>query len=317
SVNLELTPNPTIGNIVVDNCTIPATVTIQATSGSSQIFYSIDGGATYLDNGGVFNNVYPGTYNVSIKDGNGCVATDTVTVYPLMEASVELTKLLDCSPSPEAQITIDVLNGSGSYDYEIADGSGTIVARQALVAPLVFPTLFAGDYNIIVHDNNPFAAACPRTFDVTVPPIVMPVFSIDAYTNATCADSDDGTIRVSAVENGTGPFTFEIIAGPGSTASFPILPTSNTQATATFNALEGLEAGITYTIEITAANGCKTTLDQLILEPAPIAAIDLTVEPFVCVVGNNGNHASITVNSATGGTGTYVRYEFINNDGNV
>src|SRR5690606_34853816 len=28
-------------------------------------------------------------------------------------------------------------------------------------------------------------------------------------------------------------------------------------------------------------------------------------------------HASITVNSATGGTGTYVRYEFINNDGNV
>src|SRR5690606_31221271 len=84
-----------------------------------------------------------------------------------------------------------------------------------------------------------------------------------------------------------------------------------------FTALEGLEAGITYTIEITAANGCKTTLDQLILEPAPIAAIDLTVEPFVCVVGNNGNHASITVNSATGGTGTYVRYEFINNDGNV
>src|SRR5690606_31744396 len=214
SVNLELTPNPTIGNIVVDNCTIPATVTIQATSGSSQIFYSIDGGATYLDNGGVFNNVYPGTYDIYIKDGNGCVDTDTVTVYPLLEASVELTKLLDCSPSPEAMITIDVLNGSGSYDYEIADGSGTIVTRQTLTAPHGFETLTPGDYTVTVHDNNPFSAACPRTFDVTVPPIVMPVFNIDGYTDATCTDSDDGTIRVIAVENGTGPFTFEIISGP-------------------------------------------------------------------------------------------------------
>ncbi|KAB7528637.1 T9SS type B sorting domain-containing protein [Flagellimonas olearia] len=318
TVDLDLTPNPTITGIAVDNCTDPATVTITATTTAAQIFYSLDGGTTYVDNGGVFNNIAAGTYNVSIIDSNGCIDTDTVTVHPVLQANVVLTKLLDCSVSPDAEITLEVLQGSGSYDYEISDGSGIVVSRTSLSTnPLVFSTTTVEDYIITIYDNNTASPECSRVFNVSVPPAIMPSFSITSFSDVTCNGDADGTISVSAVDNGTGPYTFEIISGPGSSASFPIAPTSSNATTATFTGLEGSIAGITYTIEVTAANGCTTTLTQIISQPDPIANINTSVVEFGCTTGNNMNNATITVDTAsiTGGSGTYVIYEFINDQG--
>ncbi|RYC52352.1 T9SS type B sorting domain-containing protein [Flagellimonas olearia] len=318
TVDLDLTPNPTITGIAVDNCTDPATVTITATTTAAQIFYSLDGGTTYVDNGGVFNNIAAGTYNVSIIDSNGCIDTDTVTVHPVLQANVALTKLLDCSISPDAEITLEVLQGSGSYDYEISDGSGIVVSRTGLSTnPLVFSTTTVEDYIITIYDNNTASPECSRVFNVSVPPAIMPSFSITSFSDVTCNGDADGTISVSAVDNGTGPYTFEIISGPGSSASFPIAPTSSNATTATFTGLEGSIAGITYTIEVTAANGCTTTLTQIISQPDPIANINTSVVEFGCTTGNNMNNATITVDTAsiTGGSGTYVIYEFINDQG--
>ncbi|MFC4221744.1 T9SS type B sorting domain-containing protein [Flagellimonas marina] len=324
-VILDLTPNPTIDNITVDNCMSPATVTISATSVAPQIFYSLDGGTTYEDNSGIFNNIAPGTYNVSILDSNGCIATSNVTVYPLLQASATLTKLLDCSVSPDAEITIDVLQGSGdilgfagSYDYEISDGSGVVVGRTTLPSnPFVFSTTTVEDYTITIYDNNTDSPECSRVFNVSVPPAILPSFNITSFDDVTCNGDADGTISVAAVDNGTGPYTFEIISGPGSSASFPIAPTTSNATTATFTGLEGTAAGITYTIEITAANGCTATETQVITQPDPIANVNASVVEFGCTSGNNRDNSTITVDtgSITGGSGTYVIYEFINDQG--
>nr|WP_299071597.1 T9SS type B sorting domain-containing protein [uncultured Allomuricauda sp.] len=324
NVPLTLTPNPTIDAIDVDNCTDPSTVTITASSGAAQIFYSLDGGTTYLDNGGVFNNISAGTYNVSILDSNGCTDASTVTVHPLLQVDVALTKLLDCSVTPDAQITIEVLAGSGSYDYEITDGSGTVVSRTALPSnPYDFNTTTIENYTITVFDNNT-STPCTRVFNIDVPPAVVPSFVVDSFTNVTCNGDDNGTISVAAVDLGTGPYSFEIITGPGSTATFPILPTSNNNTTATFTGLEGTATGITYTIEVTAADGqCTTTETQLITQPDAITNVDASVVEFGCASGNNVDNASITINNAStglpigpiaGGSGTYVIYEFIEED---
>lgn len=318
TVVLDLTPNPTIDSMVVDNCASPTSLTINASSTATQILYSIDGGTTYLDNGGVFNNVAPGTYNVAIIDSNGCTDTDTIEVYPVLEADVSLTKLLDCSVSPDAEITIDVNFGSGNYDYEISNGLGSVVARTNLPSnPYVFSTTVPEDYTITIFDNGTSTPECSRVFTVTVPPAVLPVLSITSYTDVTCNGADDGIIRVSATDGGISPYTFEIISGPGSGASFPIAPTSNTATTATFEGLEGLVApGITYTIRSTAANGCTTDITQVITQPEPIANVNASVVEFVCTVGNNENNGTITIDGAsiTGGSGNYVRYEFVEED---
>ncbi|WP_190810395.1 T9SS type B sorting domain-containing protein [Flagellimonas sp. S3867] len=327
NVALTLTPNPTIDAIAVDNCSDPSTVTVTASSGAAQIFYSLDGGTTYLDNGGVFNNISAGTYNVAILDSNGCSDTSTITVHPILQATATLTKLLDCSVSPDAEITIDILAGSGdnlgfagSYDYEIADGTGTVVARTVLPSdPFVFSTTTPEDYTITVYDNNTAGPECSRVFNITVDPALIPAFSVTSNTDVTCNGDNDGTIDVSATDNGIGPYTFEIISGPGSSAIFPIAPSSNNATTALFTGLEGTAAGITYTIEVTAANGCTSTQTQTITQPDILANVNTSVVEFGCVVGNNMDNASITVDTAsiTGGSGVYTTYEFINDQGTV
>ncbi|WP_422861834.1 T9SS type B sorting domain-containing protein [Flagellimonas sp. W118] len=325
NVALTLTPNPTIDAIAIDNCSDPATVSITASSGAAQIFYSLDGGTTYLDNGGVFNNISAGTYNVSILDSNGCSDTSTITVHPVLQATATLTKLLDCSVSPDAEITIDILAGSGdnlgfagSYDYEIADGTGTVVARTVLPSdPFVFSTITPEDYTITVYDNNTTGPECSRVFNVTVDPALTPAFSVTSNTDVTCNGDDDGTIDVMATDNGIGPYTFEIISGPGSSATFPIAPSSNNATTASFTGLEGSAAGITYTIEVTAANGCTSTQTQTISQPDILSSINSSVVEFGCASGNNMDNATITIDAASivGGSGVYTIYEFINDQG--
>ncbi|MEL7062424.1 MAG: prealbumin-like fold domain-containing protein, partial [Bacteroidota bacterium] len=225
---------------------------------------------------------------------------------------------MDCSATPDAEITIDVTSGSGSYDYEITDGTGTVVARTGLPSnPFVFATSTDENYTITVYDNNTSTPTCSRVFNVTVPPVLTPSFNITSFSSVTCNGDDNGTINVSAVENSTDPYSFQIISGPSSTATFPIAPTSANNNSASFDGLEGSVAGITYTIRITAANGCTSTLTQVITQPEAISNVNASVVEFGCTSGNNTNNATITVDTAsiTGGSTNYVIYEFINDQG--
>ncbi len=300
-VNFSLTPNPTIDTMVVDNCNSPSTLTISATSSAAQILYSIDSGTTYLNNGGVFNNMAVGNYNISIIDSNGCTDTDTVTIHPILEANVALTKLLDCTVSPDAEITINVTNGSGDYDYQITDGSGIVVTRTGLPSnPFVFNTSTTENYTITVYDNNTSAPECNRSFPIAVPPIVNPIFTATPN-DVTCNGGSDGTITINETSNGINPYTYTIA---------PVLGTYNS-ATKTF---EDVPVG-SYTVTGTATNGCVLNRNVVIGEPAAIAVTLDPVLEFGCTTGNNQNSATISVANTIGGSGTYVRYEFINDQG--
>src|SRR5690606_22270962 len=166
TVDLELTPNPTIDSISVDNCDAPITVNITATSTAAQIFYSIDGGITYLNNSGVFTNVSPGTYDVYIRDSNGCIDTETITISAPMEFRAIQTVDMDCEPgtAANAAIEIDVTAGSGNYEYYI-DGPGLIdQVRISLPSnPYTWNGASApGDYIVTVYDMGTDSPHCER-----------------------------------------------------------------------------------------------------------------------------------------------------------
>lgn len=304
TVSMTISQNPSITSIATSNCTIPFSVTINASGGTAPYLYSIDGGATYVSNGGVFTNVTPGTYNVAIIDSDGCTDTDTIDVHPVLEADVDLTKLLDCTGTPDAQITIDVTSGSGSYDYQITDSGGTVASRAILPSnPYVFNTTVPEDYIITIYDNNTSGPECSRVFPITVEPAVIPVFT-EMHTDVSCNGSSDGTITLTETPNGINPLTYTIS---------PVAGTFNA-ATQTF---ENLPDG-TYTVTGTGTNNCTFDITGIIIgEPAPI---NITLDPvveFVCGTGNNPNNASIRINAVNGGSTTYVRYEFINDQGTV
>ncbi|GLU43242.1 T9SS type B sorting domain-containing protein [Allomuricauda sp. NBRC 101325] len=325
TVTLDLTPNPTIDSIVVDNCSTPITVTIGATTTAAQIFYSMDGGSTYVDNGGVFTNVSPGTYTVSIIDSNGCTDTEIIEVHPPLEFRALQTVAIDCEPGTDAygEIEIEVISGSGNYEFEINgpiapfNEARTILTLDASNKFVWTNAGTAGTYEVIVYDMETFPI-CSETITIDVPEAPVPSFTT-SYTDVTCNGAADGTITVNAIDNGIGPYAFEIIASSDGSVSVPIAPTSTTATTATFTGLEGSTAGITYTIQSTAANSCTAVETETITEPNPIANVNTSVVEFGCTAGNNTNNATITVDTAsiTGGSGNYVIYEFINDAGSV
>ncbi|OOV28741.1 hypothetical protein BXU11_01995 [Flavobacterium sp. LM5] len=72
----------------------------------------------------------------------------------------------------------------------------------------------------------------------------------------------------------------------------------------------GLAAG-TYTVTVTSGRGCSVSQPIDVDEPDPILVPTPTVVPFGCATGNSSKNATITVTGVTGGSGTYLQYEFI------
>ena len=300
SVNINVAPDPTIDSIAIDNCGSAATVSINASSITGVILYSIDGGSNYLANAGTFNNITAGTYNVMIKDGNGCTASQSITVEPTLQATAALTRNLGCGVGQEAETTIEISSGSGNYDYEITDTSGTVVARQSMAAnPLVESLSLPETYTVTVYDNNTSGPECSRSFVVEVPAATLPDFS-ETHIDVSCNGLSDGSISLVEVNNGNNPLSYNLS---------PNLGTFNA-ATSTF---EDLPAG-TYTVTASGPNGCTTIINNIqIDEPALITFTTPAVTPFGCSTANNADNATVVVNTASilGGSGNYVRYEFV------
>ncbi|MDA9089343.1 T9SS type B sorting domain-containing protein [Maribacter arcticus] len=315
TVSMYISQSPTITSVSTTNCATPFSITVNATGGLAPYLYSINGGTTYVNNGGIFNNVPVGSYAISIIDANGCTATDTAEIYPTLQAIAAQTKLLDCTGFSNAEITISASNGSGSFDYQITGPVNQ--PRTALPSP-ANSTVWnlasvAGTYTVEVFDNN--RPTCPaRSFVVEVPAEIVPVIDTITTTDVTCIGDADGTISISVEDNATGSYTFEITSLDGAVTS--IAPTSAMATTATFTGLAPTTTAAGYEITVTgnaATNGCTTVSSPVTLsEPNSIVVTMDTPVEFGCALGNNSNNASITVLNVSGGSNTFVRYQFIN-----
>ncbi|UOB19284.1 T9SS type B sorting domain-containing protein [Abyssalbus ytuae] len=321
-------PSPEITVTLDDNCaaegTFEATVTLDV-AGIPPYTISVNAGAPQVVSS--FPHTITGLSSntgqtIEITDANNCGETENLDIFPPMEVDVDLITLLDCetpAPAGNAEILIEASGGSGNYEYEItAPVAADNEARTVLpINPYTYSqATTAGTYTITVYDVGT-PNTCPLVRTVEVPARLEPTISVDAFQNVTCEGSDDGTITVSVVDNGTGPYTFTIIStiDNSNAIAVPIAPATSTATTATFTGLDGTSAGagVTYTIQVTTVNSCSDTIDQLITEPALITVPTVNVTEFACASGNNVNTALLSVDTSaiTGGSGTYVRYEFI------
>lgn len=267
--------------------TIDLVADASATASILPATYSINGSA--FQSSPIFSFNAAGTYNLVIKDGNGCEATVVYEVYPKLELKALVTKSLDCTLTPEAIIVLTTTGGNSipvaNYTYELSFNGGSFV-----VVTNPYTATSAGTYIFRVTDTNN-ATICQSTTSIVLDPIPTTVFNT-TVTNVSCNGGNDGSIKVN-VTSGEGPYTYQLDMGTFQTS----------------NIFTGLAAGTSYVVRVRNARQCVlSSIPITISEPTAIVATAVVTIPLSCGVGNLPQQATVTV-TASGGTGV-LEYSF-------
>ncbi len=139
-------------------------IIINATSGlSDMLFYSIDNGANYYANQGVFSGLAVGSYAVRVRDSSNC--QDVFINNPIIIENLDAPEILSVNIGACAQgqsngsIEISALGGGDTLYYSNDNGLNFQINDGG------FFNLLAGFYTCVVMDE----VGCDTTFVVEVP----------------------------------------------------------------------------------------------------------------------------------------------------
>ena len=260
---------------VSDTGSSNGSVTFDLSGGTGNYTYSIDNfntSTTTASTSGIsISGLSSGTYTLKVRDGNLCQTEVVFTINgtgPLVISYLNGTHVA-CFGSSNGTISLEVLGGTGSYTYAWTGPNSFTATTQDLTG------LAAGTYNVTVTSG---AETVTGSFTVTQPAAALAV-TIASFDNQSCAATANGSINITVT---------------GGTASYTYLWSSG----AVTEDLSNLASG-TYTVLVTDANGCTTSITQVITAPAPIV-IAGTVTNSTCAVGG-----TISVSVTSGGTAPY------------
>ncbi|MFB0925068.1 MAG: gliding motility-associated C-terminal domain-containing protein, partial [Vicingaceae bacterium] len=239
---------------------------------------TLGGGLTPNDSiaTGLAGQVGGQTYNLTVTDFNGCIATASVSISqnPSIVTVINASTDVSCFGLADGTATTIASGGTGAGTYTYSWDGG-------LTPNLVGATgLAAGTYNVIVTDAN----LCSTTDQIIInQPDILTInnFIIDSVN---CSGNNDGQININVIGGATGGYTYAwtpIIAGNGPTAA-------------------GLPAGV-YDVIVTDPNLCTTTGNYTIFTPDPLAIGAITIQS---TCGNANGSAQVTL--VTGGTNPYA-----------
>lgn len=249
------------------------TITIVASGGSPGLEYSINGGVTYFPTGD-FTGLANGTYNVVVRDANGCTVSTTTIVAldsPLVIDDV-ITTDVSCGPLDDGTITINASAGVAPFQYSI-DGGVTYQASN------YFDFLSPGTYTIEVLDD----AGCSVTTTAVVGSLATIIYDSIVITDATCNGGSDGAVEIN-VSGGSAPYQYSIDGGGTFFAS---------------NLFTGLSAG-TYNLEVLDDAGCSVGDIAIVGEPS-IITIDAISYTGVSCFGLSDGEFTLSVSGGTPG----------------
>ncbi len=258
-----------------------------AGSGDGSAYVSVDVGLEPFhflwSTGDTTNEIIagPGTYTVSITDGNGCQngpITAVIGAGPLPGTAQAGPDLVACPGELPVSLQGAVTNAPDGYWY---GGNGTITGTglSATYLPTAAEVASGGADLVLMTAGESPCGAARDTVHIT--------FS-NSFANAAIGSTD---LLCNGTATGTAAFTPD---DPGFTFLWND-PAAQTAATAT-----NLMAG-TYSVTATDAAGCDTTLSTTITAPAALGIANLAVVDETCAGSGNGQ---ITA-TVTGGTGPY------------
>ena len=234
------------------------TISVATGSGTSPYTFAWSNGATSQN----LSNIPAGTYNVTITDSKGCVATvsNVVITQPgLLSSSVTQTmpNSIRCNGDNTGSLTATTTGGIGTIAY--------IWKKNGITVGITNPinNLTSGVYVLTVSDNFTTTIA---SYTLTEPTILSGTFS---STPTSCNGGANGTITINPT-GGTPPYSYSWFNGS----------TAQTQ--------NGLNAG-NYIVSIKDANNCDSGLLSGTIQPGGGINLNAVVVNGVCNSNSNGS----------------------------
>jgi len=223
--------------------------TIQTTGGTPPYFYSVNNGTFSQNNS--YSNLKAGTYEVIIKDNNGCTSNKSIVINqpPVLEIPTITTLFVKCFGGNDGSILVEGQGGTPPYRYSINGGS--------LTSNNNFKNLVAGQYSIRVMDFN----GCIVDYSTIVNEPSKLNANIISQTSDDCFPIGTGSFNVGAT-GGIGNKLFSLDNG------------FNFQSSGIFN---NLIAG-TFNLIIKDDNNCQINLPITILKTSPINDLKIIVQ---------------------------------------
>ena len=262
-------------------------ISVSATGGTAPFQFSLNNG-TFQANGGIFNNLPAGNYDIKVKDSKGCTASlPTVALVQPAQLSISLKSKVDltCNGSNDGQLSVNITGGTAPYQFSV--NNGTYTAGNG-----IFQNLPAGTYAVQVKDSKGCAGQLPA---VTLSQPAVLVAALTSRADAGCAGTD-GSFTV-GVSGGTLPYQFSLNNAPFVSGN---------------GTFQNLAPG-TYNLRIKDNNGCAVSLPAVVIsQPLPLTASVSGIRDVSCASGNDGG---FTIN-VSGGVPPYT-YTVKNNPASV
>ncbi len=246
------------------NSTGSASITVSGgTPSYSYVWSNGNGSATT-------NNLTAGNYTVTVTDVNNCSITKSVSITQPAAALTTSTVSVNikCFGQSTGAVQLTVSGGTTPYSYNWSNG--TTGAQLTGIT--------SGTYSVTVTDANSCTSAA--TAFLTQPAVALA--GTISSTNVSCRNGNNGTATAGA-SGGTSPYVYSWNTGAS---------TSN---------ISNLTAG-TYTVTITDANSCTTSLTTTVTQPSAAIALSATHTDVSCL-GVPVGTINLTV---SGGTTPYT-----------
>ncbi len=211
-----------------------------------------------------------GSYNVTVRDANGCTKVQTVNITQPASIVSGITSSTNAAcGSSNGTVSVTALGGTPGYNYNWSVGGTTTTVSG----------LTAGSYTVTVSDTN----SCTVKLTVVVNGSPGPSLTVLSTKNISCNGLINGTATLT-VTSGTAPYTY---------IWTPNISTNNT--------VNGLSAG-TYTVVVNDWAGCKDTILITITEPLPLLFTITSSNLTVCA----GESLTLLTTIPTGGTAPFT-----------
>ena len=250
-------------------------VTVTPSGGTSPYTYLWSNNATTQ----TINNLFAGTYTVTVTDANGCTTIASVT---LSDPTIFLSQIqinsnyngfnVSCFGANDGSATVQVANGTTPYTYLWNNGETTPTAIN-LPAGWAVVTITDAMNQILVDSVN-----------LTEPSVL--VASANIVSPISCFGITDGSLSANAI---------------GGVPTYSYLWNNSSTSTTLNNLAQG-----TYQVTITDANNCTDSTSVILIEPT-ILTVSITQDSIYngfgvrCFDGNDGHVTAF----ANGGTPNY------------